>query len=242
MKAEFEEVFKALTLEAWPREACAVCTEDKVFSIENISLEEDSFELCPVDLAKVWQELGGSFELTYIWHSHCSTKQKTLLDLRTPSEEDLELHEKTKIPLLISAYNGQTYFPSVEFPKRLDDKAPLLGRPYVCGISDCGTLITDLYARELGISLTYKFKPAYLHLSNWPKAVAEFLELNGFKQVETWPQPYDLLVIPFLNRAEAHGVMVSSDGENCFDQKEVSGLFPIENYINLPHKVYRRKL
>jgi len=238
MIKHLEAQLKELTLSEFPKEACALCTENEVYPIKNISEEEDHFIFCPIEFAKLVKKLGSLKSIKYLWHSHVR-KANSLFDIRTPSEADLELFTKFKIPLLISGYDGNIFYPTVEFPKKLQICSKYTDRPYICGIYDCGTLIQDYYYNELGIELFYSFKPEYLFPKNWQKAVKDFLILNCFKEVKGMPRTSDVLIVPMLHIPEAHGVLVYKNPNFILDQKEVSRLLTIESYLCSPHKIYR---
>jgi hypothetical protein len=238
MITNLEQKLKDLSLVAFPREACAFCSEEEVYPIKNISQEETSFLLCPIETAKLYLKLGDFSSIKYLWHSHCK-QVNGLFDIRTPSEADMLLHKKLKLPLLISGYDGNKFFSTIEFPSQPSLDKNLTGRPYICGVFDCGILLRDVFLRDLGISLNYEFQASYLSLRNWPEAVKTFLTLNGFEEVFDGIKPYDVLVVPMFNIQEAHGVLVTEEGKFVLDQRETSRLIPIEEYLYSPHKVYR---
>lgn len=241
MIPSIEQQLKDLALKNFPQEACAFVTEFEVFEVKNASLQEDSFLMNPTCVAEFLSKFvdQGSLPKFWIWHSHVK-KKFSWFDLRTPSEEDIELFNKFKIPLLISGFDGETYLPSVEFPAKVDMESSLLNRPYICGIFDCGVLTRDYFARKLGITLQYEFKPSYLHLRNWEQAVVDFLEYNCFEeQKNRYPIPFDLLIIPFFNIANAHVIVLDETGTHFLHQDTKSRLVHIEEFIHLDCKLYR---
>lgn len=224
-----EIALKRLAIERYPEEACALIGEDGMpRELINVSQNAiDSFALHLPDLLSACLELNN--QKVAIWHSH--THKHPLFDIRTPSVKDIRLHENTGCNLLISGFDGTQYFETVSFPSKEDPSMPLLNRPYIAGIYDCGTLVRDAYARLFNVSLTYKFEADYLHPKNWNLAIRTFLKANDFKEVcrPSIIQPGDLLVVDRQGLPASHGVMILDENLTVLDQQDKSRTVSIDS-------------
>ena len=235
-----QQTLKLLALNQYPQEACAVIrASGEVLPMLNVSeTPEKSFSFDEGEFLKLCMQFAG--EQLAIWHSH--TQKNAFFDPRTPSEADVLLHESSGCTLYISAYDGEaTYLDVVQFPKPPTPEIPLIGRPYIAGIFDCGTLACDWYRKNRNVELQYKFLSSYLHKKNWPKAVLNFLEVNGFSRMpkKAGLEAGDILVVDFLDLKSSHGVLVIDDALHILDQRNLSRMSSMEDYPEI-RSVWRR--
>ena len=126
-----------------PKESCGLLIEnkgkEKYFRCKNLSnWANDCFIIDPKDYSRA-EDTG---KILAIIHSHPTTQP-------IASQADMISCESTKIPWHI--VNPKTeqwgyYEPS-------GYKAPLIGRPWVWGVTDCWSLVRDWYKQEKGIVL-----------------------------------------------------------------------------------------
>lgn len=125
-----------------PKEACGLVAivkgRERYFPCKNLaSYPDEMFIIDPDDYARV-ESIG---EIIEVFHSHplCSAD---------PSGADLVACEKTGLPWTICSPESNSWFSFA--PSGYE--APLVGRQWVWGVSDCWTLTRDWYKHH-GISL-----------------------------------------------------------------------------------------
>lgn len=126
----------------FPQEACGfilnVSGEVFIKECENLShTPESSFLIDPMEFAQY------SAQITAVYHSHPNR-------LAEPSLADIASSERANVPFLILSYPSEQVFAYTPTGQVV---IPYENRPFVYGVLDCLSLVTDYYLQELSIRL-----------------------------------------------------------------------------------------
>lgn len=127
--------------EVYPHESCGVFVADKYVPLKNTSKTPTTdFVLDNVSFAKLFIEK----KIQAIIHSHPNGPAY-------PSALDMKTQLETKLPWgIIVTDKGE---PTEWFWLGLDERPPLIGRPFRHGVTDCYALIRDWYWMTYGLEL-----------------------------------------------------------------------------------------
>lgn len=141
MFPEHEEQIRAEAIAEYPREAVWFITSKGCHHVDNIHEDpEHYFEVSERDTRAAMSE-----GLLAVVHSHPN-------GIAAPSASDMRQQIGTAVPWAIVITDGVAAQEIVWWGKGVP-KAPLLGRTFRHGITDCYALIKDYYDVELGIEL-----------------------------------------------------------------------------------------
>tara|TARA_Y100000361_G_scaffold75265_1_gene66588 strand:+ start:1304 stop:2008 length:705 start_codon:yes stop_codon:yes gene_type:complete len=125
-----------------PRECCGLVLiikgRKRYWPCKNLSEDNNFFVMDPMDYAR-GEDTG---TVIAIVHSHPTTPA-------IASEADKMACEQYKLPWHIVSLLGDSWC-SI---RPIGYEAPLIGREWVWGVSDCWTLVRDWYKREMGLKL-----------------------------------------------------------------------------------------
>lgn len=164
MFAEYEAQIRAEALAAVPNEAVWLITEKGCRLVENISATPTThFEVSQSNVARATAE-----GLLAVVHSHAHGDP-------VPSEVDMHGQLASSVPWGIVATNGVTCEEIVWWGDGVP-KAPLVGRGFRHGVTDCYALVRDYYKMERGVDL-----PEFPRGWNWWN-LGEELFTTGFEK------------------------------------------------------------
>jgi cell wall-associated NlpC family hydrolase len=151
------------------------------------------FAIAPEDYAAA----EGAGEIQLVVHSHPNISPK-------PSQADLIGCEESGLPWLIINWPiGTTY----QFEPS-GYEAPLIGREYLWGVTDCFTLIRDYYKQKFGITINDRPRDARF----WHKGESLYVdnyESEGFVRIKDLKdiREHDVLLMQARSRVPNHGAI-----------------------------------
>lgn len=179
--------------ENYPNEACGLVVKvgkkSRILSFDNVAENRRwQFRISAADFATA-SDMG---EVIGVWHTHCDIPE-------TPSDADRAACEASEVTWYIlsvrRAEEGAFGFSDVHVLNAEGFEMPYLERPYVFGVFDCYSLVSDYYRREFDIQLGN-----YPHIDNWSKLGYNFFMDNFAREgfvvlIDQEPQTGDVFLI-----------------------------------------------
>lgn len=192
-------------IEKFPEEACAVQVGDKFFICENESEDKlNSFKVSPQRIAEIEDEHG---PITGVVHSHPNGPARF-----SPADKIVCHHMGVPWTLLVLSESDQgVYLQDTLVMQPSDAPTPYLGRPFIHGITDCLSLLLDVYQRELKIDLG-EYDREFAWWDQGKDYYRELLPKAGFYKVDTL-QKWDVVLMQVRSPVPNHaGVYLGDDG------------------------------
>ena len=227
---------KAHALEAYPAEALGAIVAGQYVRMTNMS--EDPLTSGRYDKKHLVQ-LRMSGALDALTHSHPHTIEHPAPN--APSRADMIAQRAEDLPFVITWTNGEACAEPFAWGDSCEI-APLVGRTFRHGVTDCYSLIRDYYRTERGVLL-----PEYPRDWQWWEG-GNLYEDNfknaGFYQVES-PEPGDVVLFAIRSKVANHGGVYlgagallhhATTGRNAWDPSRLSRREPISRW--LPYKTH----
>lgn len=222
---------QAHALQDYPRESCGVIVRGRYIPLANAAGDpERAFRIADADLAR------HRAALQAIVHSHPHRREWPAAErfMPWPSRADMEGQVATDVPWIIVPTDGEQAGAPVQWGDRAD-LPPLLGRPFVHGVTDCYSLIRDYYWLEQRIDLpegprddSWWAEGGDLYRDNFQRA--GFRNLGGFDALAT-ARPGDVALFAIRAPVPNHGGVLLADGQMLHHlQHRVSGRDPLINW------------
>jgi cell wall-associated NlpC family hydrolase len=193
ISAEQLQQIQQQAIEAFPNEAVWLLTEQGIKQVSNVHENPtDFFSVSQKDIA--W---GYSNGLKAIIHSHPN-------GVAAPSQADMESQIQTSVPWGLLATDGESAT-DIVFWGDGAPKAPLIGRGFRHGVTDCYGLIKDYYELEKGIKLP-EFPRSWEWWSHNENLFAEGFSHAGFERIDqSQVKPGDVWLAQIRSAVPNHG-------------------------------------
>jgi len=157
-----------------PKESCGLLLnirgKERYYPCRNLSMtNHQCFILDPEDYVKA----DNTGDITAIVHSHPVTPP-------IPSQADKISCEQSNLPWYIVNPKTEQW----GFYKPIGYKPPVLGRPWVWGVTDCWSLVVDWYKEEKGVELLDYQRPTTPEEFLEDPVFEKYLPSRGFRLLE----------------------------------------------------------
>ena len=157
-----------------PKESCGLLlnirVKEKYFPCRNLSMtDHQCFIIDPEDYVKA----DNTGEITAVIHSHPITPPNA-------SQADQIACEQSNLPWHIVNPKTETW----GYCEPCGYKPPLIGRPWVWGVTDCWSLVRDYYREEKNIKLVDYERPRTPDEFLKNPLFEQYAELTGFRELK----------------------------------------------------------
>lgn len=222
--------------QCYPKESCGIVVKDSYLECENTSDEPNHF------FKMSWDEIGEhSRDIQAVVHSHPEGPAY-------PSASDMRSQLDFGVPFgiipLYARENSEGAFLDVHDPFWFGDgseKAPLIGRGFRHGVTDCYSLIRDWYQEELGITLI-EVPRDWEWWHNGEDLYCKFLLKAGFSVLQNGEKPTrgDLFGGAIGSKKVNHAGVYLGNGEGLHHLTSGSGFDPNTLSVRTPLERYMR--
>lgn len=227
---EYEPQIREQAVQAYPLEGIWLVTKAGCAQVENIHEDpENHFRVGIADMSRALSE-----GLLAIVHSHPDQEN-------VPSAADMQGQINTAVPWGIVTAGAEGCSPIRWFGH---ETPPLLGRPFVHGITDCYALIKDFYLLKKGVELP-EFPRSWGWWNHGQDLFMEGFAKAGFRRIsQEEARPGDVWLAKIRSNTVNHGgVLVENDlmlhqmgtSTRPVDAARKSAREPISRYLSHIH-------
>lgn len=225
----------------FPKESVGLVVNQKYIPIKNSSKDpENHFRVHPRSLAKYH----GSIQA--VIHSHNITvdpKTRMSKHSRWPSKLDQETQIAWDIPFGIQYVTNEGAGNILWWGNQIPI-AHYEGRPYIFGVYDCFSIITDYYRGELNIDLP-NFPREDEFWKNNENLYLDNIRAYGFEQVSEL-QKYDVILLTIRSSVPNHAILYLGGDQGLHHlNTNLSSIESINRFIDpqksLFHSIWRHK-
>lgn len=228
---EVELAAKAHAKLCYPEESCGIVVDGKYIAMKNVAVDKlNDFMIDPAKLVDV--------EVQAIIHSHPNADP-------VPSSADMRGQMDSAVPwgvfTVVKDDFGEYAFSQILWFGDQVPKLPLVGRPFVHGVTDCYSLIRDVYKEELGLYLP-DFPRDWEWWHHGGNLYEDYFAKANFRKIQQNElKKYDLIIssLGVRNKVANHGSVYYGDdlvihhiaASSPVDFSRVSTIVPAAPYL-----------